>query len=43
MVSETWTFIALAKGTTELEFLFFCSAVDKESVTDQKRYMVAVN
>jgi hypothetical protein len=43
MVSETWTFIALARGTTELEFLCLRSAVDKEIVTDQKRYVVVVN
>jgi hypothetical protein len=43
MVSETWTFIALAKGTTDLEFLCLCSAVNKEIVTDQKRYVVVVN
>ncbi|HYL45453.1 MAG TPA: hypothetical protein VEU52_00355, partial [Candidatus Limnocylindrales bacterium] len=43
MVSETWTFIALAKGTTELELLCFCSELDKEIVTNQKRYVVVVN
>jgi hypothetical protein len=42
-VTETWTFLALTRGTTKLEFLCFCSAVDKGIATDQKRYLVVVN